>query len=195
MSVLLYTPICLPPVNVREVLRYAGVRGEAPDLEPLLSECIRESAEVLSPRTCYAGFPLRITDGLSDLTFAEIRSTSLQKALEGCRNVLVFAATLGLELDRRIVRAEVASPTKALLLQAIGAERVEALCDSLQAFLREQGIITRPRVSPGYGDIPLAFQQDLFRALMPEKHIGLTLTEHLLMTPTKSVTALAGIVQ
>ncbi len=195
MSTLQFTPASLPPVNVREVLRYAGVRGDVPELDRLLSECIRESAEILFPRTCYAIFPIRMVEGLLDLTFAEIRSTSLQKALEGCQNILVFAATLGLDLDRRIARAEVTSPAKALLLQAIGAERVEALCDSLQSFLKEQGIITRPRLSPGYGDIPMTLQAGIFRTLDPQKNIGLALTETLLMTPTKSVTALAGVVQ
>ena len=54
------------------------------------------------------------------------------------------------------------------------------------------GETLRPRYSPGYGDLPLAFQQDLFRALDCERRLGLTLTDSLLMVPSKSVTAIIG---
>ena len=50
----------------------------------------------------------------------------------------------------------------------------------------------RPRFSPGYGDLPLAMQREIFAALPLEKALGLTLGENLLMTPTKTVTAIAG---
>ena len=82
-------------------------------------------------------------------------------------------------------------------MQAIGAERIEALCDSLceelKSSLKTEGKTSKPRFSPGYGDLPLSFQKDVFRVLEPEKRIGLTLNASLLMSPTKSVTAIIGI--
>jgi cobalamin-dependent methionine synthase I len=54
------------------------------------------------------------------------------------------------------------------------------------------GSLTR-RFSPGYGDLPLEFQKTVFLLLNPEKYIGLTLSESLLMTPIKSVSAIIGI--
>ena len=51
------------------------------------------------------------------------------------------------------------STAKALLFQAIGAERIESLC---KEFCKEMGLaakgkgyVVRPRFSPGYGDFPL----------------------------------------
>ena len=48
------------------------------------------------------------------------------------------------------------------------------------------------RYSPGYGDLPLETQTAVFKALDCERTIGVTLTESLLMRPSKSVTAVIG---
>ena len=129
--------------------------------------------------------------------FATVESAALRKNLQGCERAVVFAATVGLELDRMIAKAARLSPAKALLLQAIGAERIEALCDRFCQELSEElapmGQTLRPRFSPGYGDLPLTFQEEIFRVLDCPRKIGLSLNESLLMSPTKSVTALVGI--
>ena len=185
-----------PPVSRREVLRYAGCRnGEAQGLP--LDECLLLLKDHLSCRVVWEIFPLSLEGDVVDLGFARVASAKLSSALSGCRQALVFAATVGLGMDRLIARYERVSPATALLLHAIGAERIESLCD---AFCRERdealspsGLALRPRFSPGYGDLPLSFQRDIFRALECEKRIGLTLTDTLLMSPSKSVTAIAGI--
>ncbi len=51
----------------------------------------------------------------------------------------------------------------------------------------------RFRFSPGYGDLPLAFQRQLLDALQADRRIGIGLTDTLLMTPSKSVSAIIGI--
>jgi cobalamin-dependent methionine synthase I len=111
--------------------------------------------------------------------------------------VLLFAATLGLELDRLIARYSVRMPSRAVVLQALGAERVESLCNLFLQELKPEyavrGQTMRPRFSPGYGDLSLDFQKDLFALLNCSKHIGLSLNESLLMSPTKSVTAVVGL--
>ena len=109
----------------------------------------------------------------------------------------MMAATIGLELDRRIARSERFSPSKALLLQALGAERVEALCDTFCSDFKAQvcpegNTITR-RFSPGYGDLQLEAQIDFFRLLDCSRQIGVSLNSSLLMSPSKSVTAIFGI--
>ena len=148
-----------------------------------------------SYRLCYAEFPFAIRDGELDLGFARVRSGALAKNLAGCTHVVVFAATVGLGLDRLIAKYSRLSPTRALALQALGAERVEALCDAFETdlCLASFGGRIHARFSPGYGDLPLDFQREIFRLLDPPRRIGLTLNESLLMSPTKSVTAIIGI--
>ena len=60
---------------------------------------------------------------------------------------------------------------------------------------RKYGIKRYHQVSTDevYGDLPLEAQRDVFALLNPEKRIGVTLNDGLLMSPSKSVTAIAGI--
>ena len=127
----------------------------------------------------------------------EIRSRSLSRNLRGCENVYLMAATLGIGPDRLIARASVTHMSRAVTLQAAAAAMIESWCDEVnQKIIREaseQGFYCRPRFSPGYGDFPLEYQQDFAQILRMQKEIGVSLTESLLMIPTKSVTAVIGI--
>ena len=51
----------------------------------------------------------------------------------------------------------------------------------------------RPRFSAGYGDLSLSVQKDIFSVLDCARKIGLTLNDSLIMSPSKSVTAVVGI--
>lgn len=168
-----------PPIDRREILRYAGVRGDAPEIEALLDECFKETEGKLTYKVCYGGFPVSFFDSVD--------SKDLKKHLEGCDKVILFAATVGIGIDRLIARYASVSPTKSLLFQAIGAERIEALCDEFNSDF------VGSRFSPGYGDLPLEFQKEIFKVLDCPKRIGLTLNESMLMSPTKSVTAIIGV--
>ena len=185
------TKIFDPPAwNRREILRYARIRGEGEAFEPLLEECIAEAEGALSYRVCYTVLPAD-HPMLRD-------SKTICKAIRDAEEVILFAATVGAPFDRLIQRYSMLLPSKALMLQAIGAERVESLCDAfcnqMNTELAERKKSLTPRVSPGYGDIPLAMQKEIFALLDCPRKIGLTLDDSLLMSPSKSVTALAGIV-
>ena len=186
-----------PAFDRREILRYAGVRGEAPELEALAEQCIAESDGKLSYKVCWREFPVRRREGVLDLGFAETSSDSLARNLAGCDSVVLFAATVGLGMDRQIARYSALSPARAVLLQALGTERIEALCDAFnEEITREQAAMgreTRPRFSPGYGDLPLEIQKRVFAVLDCPRMIGLSLNENLMMSPSKSVTALIGV--
>ena len=187
-----------PPWDLGEILRYCGAGGEGGKaLSSLMEECIREAETGLHYRVCFRELTVSCKGDQLDMEFAQISSENLRNNLSGCKRAVVFAATVGLELDRLIVRYSRLSPTKAVLLQAIGAQRIESLCDAFCEELREAALLkgedTAPRFSPGYGDLPLSLQRDIFRVLDCERKIGLTLNESLLMSPTKSVTAFVGL--
>ncbi len=177
------------PVNKEEIARYAGCpRGVLP---PLLEACLAEAAGAVQNRVAWACFSVSLTDEGMDLGFCKTPSRDLARNLLGCERIVLFAATVGAGMDRLVQKYARLSPAKAQLFQAIGAERVETLCD---AFCRDFGkdVPLRPRYSPGYGDLPLSVQRDVFAALPLEKSLGLTLGDNLLITPTKTVTAIAG---
>ena len=105
---------------------------------------------------------------------------------------MLFAATIGVGMDRLIARYSALSPSKALALEAIGDERVESLCDYYNDLVADEYKVNAPRFSAGYGDLDLSLQKDIFKAL-PCANIGLTLNDSLLMSPSKSVTAIIGL--
>ncbi len=194
----IYTKIYdAPPIDKDEILRYAGVRELTPDMEIILEQCLDEIDDKLIYRVCWGEFSLSAEEDFLDVGFAKLESKDLAKNLNGCSSVVVFAATVGIEIDRQIARYGAVAPTKALFFQAIGAERIESLCNLFCMKIEEEkqklGKGTRPRFSAGYGDLSIYVQNDIFRVLNPQKRIGLALGKSMLMSPSKSVTAIIGI--
>ena len=189
MSTVSVKSYAAPPLNCAEIWRYAGVKEPTAELETLLADCLRQAEGKLSYRVC--------AEEGGALPFGDERFPLLEEHLHGCESVILFAATVGGELDRLITREQLLSPAKAVLLSALGAERVEALCDAFCADVEreagERGLYPRSRFSPGYGDLPLRVQKDFFRTLDLTRKMGMTLNESLLMYPTKSVTAIIGL--
>ena len=133
-----------------------------------------------------------------EVSFADVtlHSRDLGRNLAGCSKVALLAATIGPQVDALIRRHSSLDPVYASILQATGAMYIEEVIDLVNSEIKKiaeaQGLETRPRYSPGYGDVPLQVQKDFFR-LLPCTRIGLTLMDTLIMAPEKSVTAFVGI--
>ena len=184
------------PVNYGEVARYSGAKGIDGDLAALIGSCVRETQALNAVKfsTCYAITPCAVNADIADFTAFKVKSKDLAKNLRGAGRALIFACTVGIGIDRLIKKYADTSPSRSLIFHALGAERVESfigkfLCD----FKAENRVSLTPRFSSGYGDLALETQRDIFRLLQPEKRLGLTLNGSLLMSPSKSVTAIAGI--
>ena len=185
----------------REIYRYLGFRGREPDepLRQLVEECLSALLPQLEPRQVHRFFDLEWPDPLTArIGGLQIRSRALSRNLRGCRQACLMAATIGLAVDRESQRAQVrGKASQAVIIQAAGAALIEAWCDQVNAQIRQeaalQGLFPRPRFSPGYGDFPLASQTQLFQLLQVSKNTGITLTQSLMMMPSKSVTAVIGL--
>ena len=178
------------PFDRREIFRYAGmpVPSENDTLNTILDDCLREAEQMIRCRGVW-----RIVS--VDIPFLkEAGSRSTERFLAGCREVILLAVTAGREGDRFIARNQVRSPLHGLMAHAIGTERVETACDAMCEELDAlfPGELTDGRFSPGYGDLPLRLQRDFFDLLDCEKYLGMSLMSSLLMSPSKSVTALIG---
>ncbi|MBR2615932.1 MAG: Vitamin B12 dependent methionine synthase activation subunit [Clostridia bacterium] len=191
VSPLFHRSLSVPEADERAVLRYA--RGDdSPETLKLLRRMKKEASGAFSYQVIWRILSLRREGEALELGAFSVFSHSLSEAFAECDRVILFAATVGPQIDRLIRRYSRLSPSKAAMLQALGTERAEALCD---AFCREMesdyGPLC-PRFSPGYGDLPLTLQRAIFDVLEPSR-IGIGLTESLIMTPSKSVTAFVGI--
>jgi cobalamin-dependent methionine synthase I len=90
----------------------------------------------------------------------------------------------------------VTSGADALIMQAVGAALIERYMDGVEDEIRAElapGEALRTRYSPGYGDFPLAAQRDILAILDTSRRIGVSLTDSLLMVPSKSVSAVVGV--
>lgn len=178
----------------KEILRYADCKEADSETMKLLQSCINEVKGKLTFKVCYRMLPAKITGSVCDFGLFSMNSKNLAVNLKGCEHIIVFAATIGVGIDRLIAKYGRISPSKALMFQAIGADQIEALCDTFCTDIeKEYDIATKPRFSPGYGDLQLAAQSDIFAVLDCEKRIGLTLNDSLIMSPSKSVTAIVGL--
>ncbi len=189
-----YTEI---PLNRREAFRYMRVKEPDETLEKLFETCLEESKPFLTYKVCFREFSVIKNGDDLDLGFAKTKSKNLAVNLKDCNKIVLFAATVGHGVDRLIKKEELLSPAKAVCLQAIGSERVESLCDFFNEELKneyaEKGILLKPRFSPGYGDFSLELQKDIIPALNCTNLLGISLGENLMMSPSKSVTAIIGI--
>ena len=188
-----------PPIDRKELFRYAGARESLPELEALVDECISEICGKLSFKVCYTELDIAFFEDYIDLGFMKCPSKDLRKNLLGCDKIVLFAATVGIEIDRLVARYSALSPTKALIFNALGTERIESLCDLFCGEIAERyaslGKKTRPRFSAGYGDLKIEAQRDIFDVLSCPSKIGISLGNNLLMSPRKSVTAIIGVLE
>ncbi len=123
-------------------------------------------------------------------------SKALSRHLSGCRDVCLACGTIGAAFDAFHRRVSVLSGADALIVQAIGAAAVEKLMDSVEDEIRAElapGESLVSRFSPGYGDFPLAEQSTLLGLLDAPRTVGVSLTDSMLMVPSKSVSAVIGV--
>ncbi len=172
----------------REIARYLGYGKSSPDpqIREKISLCLRE-LESAAPRS--------VSRRLSraELPF---HSTALDRCLEGCGEVFLFAATLGAQADTLLRRWSARDMSLAVVGQACAAAALESYCDDCMENLASalpRGLHLRPRFSPGYGDFSLEHQRWLLGMLDAGRRIGLHLTGGGMLVPAKSVTAVAGI--
>ena len=185
----------LSEVNINEVRRYSGMRDDS--LDGVIAECVKEAMPVLSYKVSYMRTMIDWESGYPLFPGVGYKSENLRTNLKGCDEVIIFAATVGIGIDRLISKYGHVSESKALFMQALGAERVESLCDLFNSEMNEQvlaeGKYLRPRFSPGYGDLPIIVQKDFVTVLDCPRRLGINLNDSFLMSPSKSVTAIIGI--
>lgn len=182
-----------------ETIRYLGYKNTPPDgqTESLIEACLHELAATAKTRAVSRRVPLELQGNTIKAAGMTIESADLAKNLQGCTQLVLFAATLGHEVDRRLKGYTRLNISKAAVFQAAAAAVLESYCDdwqaALTASLKSEGLFCRPRFSPGYGDFALSHQSAFLAAVGAGKTLGITLTEGNLMLPEKSVTAVMGI--
>ncbi len=199
-----------PPLNIKEMLRYAGLpikaagdsarayaNGEDFPEKALVQEALKLIDKELQFKVGFVAGRLKWDeDGYPILPFQH-HSESLKSNLENCEIVFLMASTIGAGIDKLIRRYERTNPALGMFVQGLGAERVESLTnmfnDEVRKKATEAGYKAHARFSPGYGDVPISVQKDFLKALDAGRRMGILLSESYLMSPSKSVTAIIGL--
>ncbi|MBM6775546.1 vitamin B12 dependent methionine synthase [Olsenella profusa] len=129
-------------------------------------------------------------------TSLELVGSSIARHLDGAVAVGVLAVTAGMGVEAELRRLSLTDRVGQVIFDAAGSALVERAADAAEASLVAQaaarGLHCGTRFSPGYGDLPLGTQPVLLAALDAGRLLGITLSDTLLMSPTKSVTAVTG---
>lgn len=184
-------------VDRKQILRYAGMGMEVADdsVEALIDKCYPVMMKAMKFKACYLEAPVTIEDDYVSFDYLGVKSKNLSTLLKGCTKAVLVAATAGIEADMLVKRAEITSKAEALILNSIAVAGIEKYMACFNEYIKSQysEYSLRPRFSPGYGDVPLSMQIELLNVLDTKRKIGVVLSDSLLMTPSKSVSAIIGL--
>lgn len=195
-TILTYTKE-IKEINRVQTERYMGMGGVSTEgsVKALIDKCSELFIDKIKAKACYLETSVKIDDDEIDFDCFMVKSKVLGKVLRGCERAVLVCATIGPEADFIVRRAGVSSKAEALVYNSLGIAAIEQFMADFNVMLKEKykGYELRPRFSPGYADVPLETQTALLNALDTKRKIGVALSESLLMTPSKSVSAFIGI--
>ena len=191
-------------VDRAEVLRYMGYAGQrlTDELDARIDEVVARCLAVARPAGAWEVFEVAGREPMGEgVPSVQLAGASLrlegQKHLAGAVAVGVMAVTVGMGVERELRRLSLSDPVAQVIFDAAGTTAVERAADACEASIvaaaHDRGLYTNFRFSPGYGDMPLSAQPVLLATLDAQRKLGITLSKSLLMTPTKSVTAVVGL--
>jgi hypothetical protein len=199
----IFDPLVIPPPR-DAIFRRLGYRKGATRVPTRLEEetegHIEEALSLIRLRGAARRMP--IAEHRTDTIVLEERtvfsSRKLAAFLGGCAEILLVGATAGADIVAAIQRDTSGSDvTRGVVFDATASEMVDAalamMTDFYRQTVRREGKAILPRrYSCGYGDFPLDAQGEIFR-LLDLGRFGVTVTEHHILVPEKSVTAITGI--
>ena len=100
-----------PSINKKEIMRYMSSQGGGDEILGLVDECLAEVREMLQYKVCYAIMTTETDSNIISLPCGQIASRNLAKNLSGCDKAIIFAATIGIGIDRLISKYSRLSPT------------------------------------------------------------------------------------
>ena len=179
----------------KRTLAYLGYKGEPDDEQfHLVDEAIREAKRYARPQFVYRFIKLIKEEDGSFAADAPLCVSygALQKMFTkgDSDNLCILVSTLGSATDARIARLGETDQARMVLVDAASNALIE---EETNAFQKRLALKDETfRFAPGYGDVPLTMQKEIFD-LMPEiSKIGIKLDESNFMHPMKSMTGLIG---
>lgn len=189
----------LTKLNQAEAIRYMGYGSHKPDesIQAILDECEKKLLEVIRPNYIYKVFEIEHSpDGIILLgTSLMLKGNDIENHLKDCKKCVLMCCTISTGADRLIRMYEAVDMTKAVILDSLASTAVEQVCNLAEEEIKNNlsDFYFTWRFSPGYGDMPISIQRNFLDILDATKRIGVSVTNSMMLTPSKSVTAVMGI--
>ena len=191
--------LSLADIRRKEIYRYLRLEDHAPDAATKddVERNLLRLIEKISLRLIASIRPILRTD--DQLCFGDFstQSVMLRKNMKTSDYAVLFAMTLGADVDRLISRLLITSKADAFITDACATECLESYANRYAAQIAadagNRGFSTHPRFSPGFADFGLEHQWPLIRTLQADKKIHIALTVGNMLVPTKTITALIGL--
>ena len=185
---------CVDPRELKIDIREMSARlGTPVGVLPKDAEGIIESV-ICAAKPAYVAVHAKISRQ-NDRIFVGNIATDSRALFEVCREsdeCILVVATLGVGVDRLIIRTSSISPYDSFVADAVADALIEALCDHAEEKL-VAGLVTRGRFSPGYADLELSLGKEIIRLTDAERLLGIKQSDSGLMIPKKSVNAIIAI--
>ena len=179
-----------------EILRYLEYHGQEMDdnLKKQIDICIERINKAAKPKFITKEYNLLVEGEVpGELEF--LTGNDIKKHIEGCSKLILFAATLGADVEKAIRIASIKNVSDSVIMDSCASTLMEAVCDTIDSKLRlENGDkFFTFRFSPGYGDLPISVQKKFSILLDTSRKIGINVSDSGIMIPRKSVTAIIGV--
>ena len=183
-------------VDLSEALRYLGAaQSDDESLMASLGAVASELERAAQPKWRYRVAPVEHTPEGEVAAGLCLTGQMAKTMLAECDRAVLLICTLGAPFETLLRQKQARSMAEAAMLDACGSAFVEVGCDAAEREIaaRFPELYLTDRFSPGYGDLPLSIQPEFCAALDAQRQLGVTVTERLLMVPTKTVTAVIGL--
>lgn len=182
--------------DISEILKYLEYNKQEIDdnLAKLIRTCMDKVNKGAKPKYIKKEYILS-ERGKLDGDLSILSGKNIKEHLKDCDRVIIFAATLGIDIDSLIRIEGIRDLTSSVIMDSCASTLIEAVCDKIDADIRleNKDKFFTFRFSPGYGDLPINIQANFLNLLDARKKIGLNVSSSGIMIPRKSVSAIIGI--
>ncbi|MDR0846840.1 MAG: hypothetical protein LBN08_04950 [Lactobacillales bacterium] len=181
--------------RIASIVRYLGGNKGQVELDEAMIEKINQAHKKIAQLS--KDYFLAVEAGYKNNEVAELNlklpGESIKKHLENYDKVVLTCTSLGAEVDQEIKKLAKIDMASSLILDATASDYVQQLHEQK---IKEKMASYTAHTFPfaiGYGDLPLATQDDFVRALNVDKMFGIHLSASHLMSPQKTITAIIGV--
>ena len=179
-------------MNKQNIYHYLMIQGDVDKkTDMFIDECINEVKKHALFKCIHAEVHLSHTPLKIDELDLMLESEDLKQHLGECREAILIACTLGSEVDRKLKYYQLYDMGKAVIFDAVCNAYIEECTDAYEENLNLKKRTFR--LCPGYGDIPLKYNQDISKYLNIEKHLRVTINEGGLFVPLKTMVGIIGL--